>query len=239
MDTVKRKVLLTDILLILLLVAALIVLGIFFGPKIWKLATHIEALRAAILSAGPWGVFVFLGMQVLQVVVAFIPGEVVQIAGGYLYGTILGTVYSLAGILAGSVIAFCIARYLGYRVIRVFVKPEDLEKFAFLMNDPRADTVLFLLFLIPGIPKDTLVYAVGLTPVRPFRFFVLFTVARFPAMLAASFMGANLQSRHYLLVIVVSVIACVLFALGFLFKDKLLARFSRKTDALPKEPVGK
>ncbi|HOJ81403.1 MAG TPA: hypothetical protein PLG72_11200, partial [Clostridiales bacterium] len=91
--------------------------GIKLGPRVTELARKPEEFRDWLNSFGWKGVLVFIGVQVLQVVVAAIPGEVTQLAGGYLYGTFFGTIYSLAGIVLGSVIVFYAARLLGYPLV--------------------------------------------------------------------------------------------------------------------------
>ncbi|NLK85895.1 MAG: TVP38/TMEM64 family protein [Clostridiaceae bacterium] len=173
-------------------------------------------------SFGWKGILIFIGFQVFQVVVAAIPGEFVQIAGGYVYGTFAGTLYSLAGIVTGSVLVFTIARLIGYPVVKLFVTPKQLEKFSFMMNSDKSEAAMFILFLIPGIPKDILTYIAGLTPVKPFRFFVIITIGRLPALLGSSFIGHSTQKGDYGIAIIVSTIAVVLFAGGLIFRNRII-----------------
>ena len=201
---------------------ALIYLGIRFGPRTTELASKPEELKDMLSSFGWKGILVFIGFQVLQVVVAAIPGEFVQIAGGYVYGTIAGTLYSLAGIVTGSVLVFTIARLIGYPVVKLFVTPKQLEKFSFMMNSNKSEAAMFILFLIPGIPKDILTYIAGLTPVRPLKFFVIITIGRLPALLGSSFIGHNTQKGNYGMVIAVSAVAVALFAAGLIFRDRII-----------------
>jgi len=117
----KRIELAIYIVLIAAFIGAIAYLGIRFGPEITALAREPARLSGLLNSYGWKGVLVFIGIQILQVVVAAIPGEFVQIAGGYIYGTWLGTLYSITGIVMGSVLVFFIARLLGYPVVRLFV----------------------------------------------------------------------------------------------------------------------
>lgn len=210
------------ITLIIAFLALITYVGIKLGPRITELARKPEELREWLNSFGWKGVIIFIGLQVLQVVVAAIPGEFTQLAGGYLYGTFLGTIYSLAGIVLGSVIVFYAARLLGYPLVRLFVSEKQLEKFSFMLNNSKSDAAMFILFLIPGIPKDILTYIAGITPVRPLRFFVIITIGRLPALLGSSFIGHNTQLGNYGVVIAVSVAACILFLLGVFFRERII-----------------
>jgi len=239
----KKLKLAFNITLIAIFTGLLTFLGIKFGPKLTELARKPDELRKLLNSYGPAGVIVFIGIQVLQVVVAAIPGEIVQIAGGYIYGTVPGTLYSLTGIVLGSVIVFFAARLLGYPVVKLLVSEKQLEKFSFMLNNSKSDAAMFILFLIPGIPKDILTYIAGLTPVRPLRFFVIITIGRLPALLGSSYIGHNTQMGNYGVVIAVSAIAVVLFLAGLVFKDKIIdwthRLIKKDKDAEPYNNLGK
>lgn len=210
-------------------IGIIIYLTIRFGPQISTLSRKPEELRGMLNSYGWRGILVFIGIQMLQVVVAMIPGELVQIAGGYIYGAWLGTVYSLIGIVTGSVIVFFISRLLGYPLVRLLVPAAHLEKFKFMINSKRSEAGMFLLFLIPGIPKDIVTYIAGITPIRPLLFFTIITIGRFPALLGSSYIGSHTQKGNYGIVIIVSVAALILFVAGLLLKDKILDKIRRIT----------
>ncbi|HBT49972.1 MAG TPA: TVP38/TMEM64 family protein, partial [Caldanaerobacter subterraneus] len=117
------------LLLTLVFVLLILVLSVTYGKEITLLVSNPEKFRNWINSFGSLGVLIFISIQVFQVVVFVIPGEVVQVAGGYLYGTILGTLYSVIGITLGSLICFSIARILGYDFVKNIVSEEKLKKF--------------------------------------------------------------------------------------------------------------
>lgn len=222
MDKGKKRKLIIYTLLITAFLGVLIYVGIRFGPAFIELVSKPEELKNLLNSSGWGGVFIFMGLQVLQVIVAAIPGEFVQIAGGYIYGTLPGTLYSLIGIVSGSVLVFAIARLIGYPVVKLFVSQKQLEKFSFMMNSNKSDAAMFILFLIPGIPKDILTYIAGLTPVKPFKFFIIITIGRLPALLGSSYIGHNTQKGNFGVVIAVSVLATALFVAGLIFKEKII-----------------
>ena len=89
---------------------------------------------------------------------------------------------------------------------------------------------MFLLYLIPGVPKDTLTYIAGLTPIHPGKFLLLSTIARFPGILGSCYIGANLQSKNYTVVIIVSSIAVLLFVIGMIYQEKIVNYFHHRKD---------
>jgi uncharacterized membrane protein YdjX (TVP38/TMEM64 family) len=228
----SRPFIAVNIILAALFVGSIVYATIRFGPELTKLVSDPHKFREYVLSFGPWSAVVFMLFQVLQVVIAVIPGEPVQIAGGYIFGTVLGTVYSTLGITAGYIIVFTSVKLFGFPLVKKLVPEKELEKCSALINSPKLETTIFLLFLIPGIPKDILVYIAGLTPIKPVLFFIIITFARFPAMLGSSFIGAEIQSSQYLIAIIVSVIASILFVLGYIYKQRIIdflhLRFSKE-----------
>lgn len=206
----------------LIFITAIIFVTVKFTPQITKLVSNPQNFRSFLLSYGNLSVLIFILFQIMQVVIAVIPGEVMQLAGGYVYGTFLGALYSSIGILLGSVITLYTVRLLGYNVIKLFVSEKSLEKFDFLMNNKKSEFAIFILFLIPGLPKDMLTYIAGLTPIKPRKFFILTTIARFPALFVSSYVGSSLQDKQYTEVIIISVIAIILFIIGYFNKDKII-----------------
>lgn len=210
-----------------IVIAVLIVLTVFYAPVLIRLFSHTDQFSDYIKSFGAWGVVVFIMLQALQVVISPIPGELTQLAGGFIYGTGWGTLFSAAGILIGSVLAFGITRVFGYPLLKLIVPSGKLEQFGFFINNPKAELGLLFLFLIPGMPKDILTYIAGLTPVKPARFFVIATFARLPGILMSSFIGSHVEQRAYPEVIVASVLAIGLFITAVLLRDRIIRRIKR------------
>jgi uncharacterized membrane protein YdjX (TVP38/TMEM64 family) len=212
---------------VIVITGILIYVSIVYAPEVTGFVSHPKKFAAFILSYGPTGALVFMLFQILQVVVAIIPGEIIQIAGGYVFGTFWGTVYSTVGITAGYLIVFFMVRFFGFRLVKELVSEKYLATYYQLINSPGSEITIFVLFLLPGMPKDILVYICGLTPVKPLQFFIIITIARFPSMLGASYIGANMQRENYAMVIIISVISCVLFVMGFVFKDRIIAKIKK------------
>jgi uncharacterized membrane protein YdjX (TVP38/TMEM64 family) len=221
MDSRRRRQIIIRGALFLAFLAALVFLTIRYGPEVTRLFSRPYRTREYLRSFGLAAPLIYILFQVIQVVVAFIPGEVVQVAGGFVFGTILGTVYSVVGAALGTLIAFLTARALGFSLVRILVPRETFDRLHSLINSPRSDVTVFILFLMPGVPKDPLTYIAGLTPMRPLRFLVISMLGRFPSLLGSAYVGSHLAKKNYWPVMVVSAAALVLFILGFLFRKKI------------------
>jgi len=158
--------------------------------------TNEQALARYVKQAGPWGPLVFIGLQALQVVVAPIPGEATGVIGGYLFGTLPGLVHSTIGLTIGSCIAFGLGRWLGHHFASRFVTPKTYEMFFFLTRTT-GKWITFLLFLLPGFPKDFLCFILGASPLPFGTFLLLSTVGRIPCTWLLSLQGRQVRTAHY------------------------------------------
>jgi uncharacterized membrane protein YdjX (TVP38/TMEM64 family) len=217
-----RPALLWKVVLLAVFVVLLVFASVKLTPAVTRLMKSPEAMQGFVDRYGSASAAIYVLIQATQVVVFVIPGEIVQVAGGYIFGTWLGALLSVAGIFLGTAVAFLAARWLGYAVVRALVSPRKLERFEFLISDPKSEIAIFILFLVPGIPKDSLVYISGLTPIKPLRFFLISMIARLPGLWGAAYIGSNLQERDYLPVWVLSGVSLVLFILGLRFKDHII-----------------
>lgn len=213
--------------------AVLIAVLVWASPFLWEVFTDPHKVRDLITGWGVWAPAVFVGLQVLQVVVFALPGEVTQIAGGWLFGFGLGSLLSVVGIAIGSTIAFGLTRWLGVTFVHRIAGPETVAKFDHLMASPKFIGSLFLFFLIPGIPKDVLCYVAGLSRLRFLPFLVISTVARLPGIFGSSLMGKALFQGNWLLLAAVAGGALVLFGLGWWFREPIFRLVERFTVAPP------
>ena len=141
---------------------------------------------------------IMLGITMLQVIVAFIPGEPFELGAGFAFGWFWGAALCLIGAALASALVFLAVRKWGIRLAEVFFPWEKLQRFAFLQNEKKLSLLVFLLFLIPGTPKDMLTYLVGLTPMKLPTFLLLITVARVPSVVSSSLTGSLAQEGSYL-----------------------------------------
>ncbi|WP_342554251.1 TVP38/TMEM64 family protein [Paenibacillus sp. FSL R7-0652] len=200
---------------------------IYYAPAIIKIMSSMDNFRAYIHSTGHWGPIMFILFQILQIVVAPIPGEVVQIAGGYIYGSIIGSFYTTVGLIIGSAIAFYFTRFIGRDFISRLLQKQNVKWMSFMHDERKFTAFLFIFFLIPGLPKDMLVFVAALTSISSLRFFTILLVGRLPWIIASAAVGSNLHMQQYTIAIVISVIAVVGFIFGYIYKDKLMNLFSK------------
>lgn len=206
----------------------LILLVLFFrySSEILKLMVSLESFRDFILSTGKLGPIVLVFFQVLQTVIAPIPGEVIQIAGGYIYGTFLGTLFITLGMLVGAIMAFYFTRLLGGGFIERLLKKNKFQWMAGMMDNNKLSIFLFIIFIVPGLPKDMFIYAAGLTTIKPLKFFSILLIARFPWLLASVSIGSNIYHKNYLSTVILSGVSLLAFVLGLIYKDRLINKLS-------------
>ena len=179
----------------------LLLAGYYFRIPIWEMGVHVydvltdrEAIKSYILSWGMAAPIVFTGIQILQVVLAPIPGEATGFIGGFLFGAFNGFLYSSIGLAVGSLINFGIGRLLGKQFIRKLIPASQIKQLDKLVHRQGA-IVLFICFLFPGFPKDYLCLFLGISDI-PFKlFFVMATFGRMPGTLALSVQGASLYEQ--------------------------------------------
>lgn len=180
-------------------------------------------LKKIIMSYGKYSMLAFFILQILQVVAFFIPGEIVQIVGGYIYGTFFGGVLSLLGITTGSIIVYMISSFYGKPLVNKIISKKDLRFFQRILNIGSINFIIFLLYLIPGIPKDALAYICGISSIS-FRNFVLYsTLGRLPCIFLSAYFGAKIGTGNRGILITICVLSIVLFIIGVLKGEKIIS----------------
>ena len=147
--------------------------------------------------------FRYVGMNVLQVLVAVIPGGPLEVAGGYAFGHFEAMVLSTIGMGIGSALVFLLVRYFGYRLVEAFFPVQKINELKFLKSYKSRDILISLLFLIPGTPKDLLAYFCGLTEIKFSTFILIATFLRIPAIWASTAGGSAMGDKSYILAIII------------------------------------
>ena len=202
-------------------VVVVIALLTWSAPHLWSVFGDPLSIRQAVQDWGPLAPLGFIALQTAQVVIFALPGEVSQVAGGYLFGFVFGSLLSLIGVALGSAIAFWLTRRLGVRFVHRIAGPRTVAKFDRLMASPKFIGSLFLLFLIPGIPKDILCYVAGLSRLKFLPFLGLSLIARTPGIFGSSLIGKALFQGDWWLLAMVAGAAVMLFAAGWWFRDAI------------------
>lgn len=218
------------ITLIVLAAAAVVALCVWLIPLVWSLRQpeNQAAFEEFVGSLGVFGVLLMLGIQVLQIVVAVIPGEPIELIMGLMYGTWGGLALTLTGILIGSaIIYFCMKRF-GTGFASKFVDTNGFKKFRFLNNPAKRDSFIFLLFFIPGTPKDVLTYFAPLTGIPFGRFITIATLARIPSVVTSTLVGSSVSKGEFLKSLIVFAITGVVGIAGILINNKFTAAQEKK-----------
>ena len=210
-----------------LILGLVLLLVIVFRDALWSHITYFyhflsdrDRIRAFIASFG-WGApLVFMGIQILQVIFAPVPGEATGFIGGYLFGVLKGFLYSSAALAVGSWINFSIGRFLGIRFVRKMIPPAKFERFDSMLKR-QGIIVLFLLFVFPGFPKDYLCLFLGLSTL-PFKVFILLaTIGRMPGTFLLSLQGAYLYEENYLFLGIAAGACALLVGIVYRYRERL------------------
>ncbi len=168
-------------------------------------------------------------ISAVQVIVALIPGEMVEIAAGFVFGTWGGALVCTAGIVLGSCTTILLVRRFGRRFVYAFYPKEKLDNLPILREPRKRNTLVLLLFLIPGTPKDLFTYAIGLTDMKIRHYVLLTTFARFPSVILSTMSGDAMGTRRYVTAIVLYAVTVTVSGIGLFFYNRYAKR--RKTDA--------
>lgn len=188
---------------ILALLSVIIALGVFvfltyyLAVKFWRIGSSAEEFKLYIDSFGNKGRFAALGIQTLQVVIALLPGELIEIGVGYAFGAVEGTILCLLGVAAGSAIIFLLTKKLGVRLVELFVSTQKINDLRFINSEKKLHRLIFILFFIPGTPKDLLTYFVGLTRMKLHEFLIISSIARLPSVLSSTIGGDLIGDARY------------------------------------------
>ena len=181
----------------------------------------IEDVESFIGNYGKESALVYVIFQIFQVIISVIPGEVFQVAAGYLFGPVKGVILAVIGCVIGEAIAFGLARVLGQGFVRLFMSEEQFIRYQERLNSNKAYTLCFILYLIPGIPKDILCYVAGASEIRFLPFLVTSMVGRMPGLIGSIAMGTLVDSGHYTTALIILIIACIACFLGFIYRNKI------------------
>lgn len=208
----KKKCL--GIIAIAVFILFFVLVLIFVGNPLIRFLNDPERFRQWVDGAGIWGRLCFIGMVVIQVVVAVIPGEPFEIGAGYAFGFGEGTALSLIGIAIGSMLIFLFVRHWGVKVVEIFFSRENIRSLRFLQNQQRVEWFVFLFMLIPGTPKDLLSYFVGLTDMKLSAWLMIAVLARLPSLVSSTLGGDALGEKNYVFAAIAFLITSAVSLLG-------------------------
>ena len=222
------------VVLVFIIVSLLLLLGPLKEPffDFVRFVEDREKLSAYIKSFGLLAPFVFIAMQVFQVVVAPIPGEVTGFLGGFLFGIWKGFIFSTIGLTIGAMISFFLARKLGRNFIQKLFSEKAYGRLNSLVTQ-NGKLVIFLMILMPGFPKDILGIFLGLTPFPAKTFFWFTLIGRLPVTMLLTSQGVLLYKENYYVFFITFGIFVIAGVMLYLFRTRMYAsleRLSRKID---------
>ena len=179
-------------------------------------------------SQGSLGMLAMIGVQVGQIIVAPIPGEVVEVAAGMIYGCFLGTLLLTVGNIVASTIIFLVVHKLGAPFVQEIVSTKQLNRFYEFEHSGKLSVLTFILFLLPGMPKDTFTYLLALTSMEMKQFLILTTTARLPVVFATLLVADGYADGNLIFPTVVLVLLVVASVVGIAKREPLMRMLSRK-----------
>ena len=198
----KKKYKALKIVALVIAILLLIALTIYLFPIIQNLFDEQgrETFKQEIQNAGAGGILILLGLQGVQILLPILPGEPIEILAGMCYGTVGGFIFITFSVLITTTIIFFLVRKFGRDFVYSICSKERIEKIEnskLFKNPKKLEYIMLILFLIPGTPKDILVYLAGLLPIKPLRFILISTFVRFPSVISSTIAGSNLVEGNW------------------------------------------
>lgn len=217
----------TRVLITVAVVGLIVFLGYAYRQYLWEKITysyHVftdrEQIKTFVASFGHGAPVVFIIIQILQVLFAPFPGEATGFIGGFLFGTAKGFIYSSIGLTAGSWINFTIGRFMGKRFVRKLIPEHQLDRLDKMVKR-QGVIVLFILFIIPGFPKDYLCLFLGLSTL-PLKIFLILTgIGRMPGTLMLSLQGSYIFEQKYGLFAAILGVCLIVTFLAYYYRESL------------------
>ena len=213
------------------LLLMLVLLCAVIGRPMVRFASDPDKFRDWVEGHGVWGMLAYMGMVAVQVLAALIPGEPLEIAGGYAFGAVKGTLLCLLAASLGSAAVICLVRRYGMRLVEVFFPKEKIQSLRFLRSSPKRTLLFLLIFMLPGTPKDLLCYYAGLTDIRLPVLLIICSLGRLPSIVTSTAGGDALGTESYLFAVIIFAATFVLSALGLFIYNMLCKRHEKSAPA--------
>ena len=217
----KKKIYLFAIIVALIFIGAV---GYLVGKPMVEFVREPERFRAWVDSSGFVSRVIFVGMVVFQLIIALIPGEPLEMGAGYAFGAWEGTILCIIGCVIGSALVFLFVRRFGVKLVEVFFPREKIRSLRFLQDSRRLNLLTFIVFFIPGTPKDLLSYFIGLTDMKLGTWLCITAVARIPSIVTSTVTGDALGLKDYQFALIAFGVTLALSLAGILVYRRLSAR---------------
>lgn len=176
-----------------------------------------QLLRQQLQSLGIFGQMILTCIMSIQVILAFLPGEIIEVMSGFIYGPILGMILCLLGSAIGSLVIYIFIKRWGIKYMQHFINIKKIEELKFLQNQDNLNILLFIIFFIPGTPKDVLTYFIPLTDIKLSTFLFITTIARIPSIITSTIGGHAIGIENYLFSMIIFIVTGIISLGGLLF----------------------
>lgn len=167
-------------------------------------------------------VITMIGLIALQIFLAFLPGEPLELASGYIFGSFQGTLVCLAGSMIGTIIVYYLARMFQHSIIDKMFNQDKVAEVKQLFSSKKSKFWLFIIFLIPGTPKDVITYLVSLSDIDLKQWLLLTTVGRIPSIVTSTYLTGSLKEGNIMLALLILVVTIILVIGGTIYYKKII-----------------
>lgn len=223
---VKKKKLIINIVGLSLFLILCTVILIIITPNIKKFIEDPLVFRDYIKSHGIYGSLIFLLLQIFQIVISIIPGEFVEIVAGISFGWFYGFILCEIGIFIGSSLIFLLCRKVGKPIVKSFVGERQFKRLEKIDKHPSRDRIIFLIFLIPGLPKDVLTYVASFFNIKYMKFIIISMVARIPSIITSTIAGGYLLEAQYLEAVIIFIVTGIFSVFCYILSDKIMNKIN-------------
>ena len=220
----QRQKRIISLFIIGLFVLLSLILFVYIGKPLVEFAKEPEKFRSWIESFGVFSSIVYMLIVFLQVVIAIIPGEPLEIVGGYAFGFFEGTILCLIAGTIGSLIVFLLVKKFGMRFVSLFFPKEKIDKIKFLRYSPKRDIIFMILFIIPGTPKDMLCYFAGITDMKISVWLFICSLGRIPSVVTSTIGGDALGTKDYLYAIIAFGVTILISLSGLIIYNRICTK---------------
>lgn len=235
-DKVRKRIKIASTIFkfaLLLIIIVGIPLYIYFcHHEVIDQVSSIENVQALLDEYKGYSILVYILAQIVQIIICIIPGQWLQFAAGYAFGFWLGLLFSLIGATIGAFVSYYLAKLLGQGILYLLFDEDQMNHFIEKLNSKKAIVAVFVIYLIPGLPKDACSYAAGISNMKLKAFLIVSLIGRTPAMAGSLLIGNQVGIGSYTAAIIIGAAAVILCVVGVIFRNKITDLLDKVYDKL-------
>ncbi len=232
-ETAEKNIILKRVLVVIVMTLVLIIscVAAYCSKDVLAdIVAEPQKFRDWLDKRGIWGMLAYIVMLIVQVIFAIIPGEPLEIAGGYAFGPVWGTLLCVVGTTLGSIIVYLLVKRFGMKIVTLFFSKEKIESLKFLKSSPKRNILFMIIFIIPGTPKDLLCYFIGLTDINFMTMLLICSLGRLPSVITSTVGGDALGTQNYMWAVVVFAVTALISVGGIVIYNHICKRNQVKNE---------